>query len=193
MAVGSRRLSIEALVARYGVAAIFLGAGFEGETAVVTGGVLAHQGLVSLGGAMAAAVAGSFVADQLFFAGGRHFRDTRFITRIREKPAFSKALEWLEKYPRGFIFIYRFVYGIRTASPIAIGTSRIAQKTFVAVNLIAAIVWGVLFSAIGYLFGNVIEEFVGRIGSRRLMLIAAVAIVLVGGGAWLWRLRRARA
>ena len=40
-------MTIEALVARYGVVAIFLGAGVEGEAAVVTGGVLAHQGLVS--------------------------------------------------------------------------------------------------------------------------------------------------
>ncbi len=186
-------MSIEALVARYGLVAIFLGSGLEGETAVVTGGVLAHQGLVPLWGAMAAAVAGSFVADQLFFAGGRHFRDSRFITRLRNKPAFAKALKLLEKYPRAFIFIYRFIYGIRTASPIAIGTSRIAQKTFFAVNLIAAIIWGTVFTAIGYLFGNVIEAFVGRIGTHRLVLIAAVLLVLVVGGAWLWRRHRAGA
>lgn len=183
-------MSIEALVARYGLAAIFLGAGLEGETAVVTGGVIAHRGLVPLWAAMAAAVAGSFVADQIFFAAGRYFRDAPLVARMREKPGFARALGLLERHPRRFIFVYRFIYGIRTVSPIAIGTSRIAQRTFLIVNLVAAIVWGCAFSAIGYAFGNVIEEMLGRIGTRDLVLIAAAVLAIVLVGTWIWRRRR---
>jgi membrane protein DedA with SNARE-associated domain len=179
-------VTIEALVARYGVVAIFLGAG------VVTGGVLAHQGLVSLAGAMAAAVIGSFVADQLFFAGGRYFRESRPVTAIRRRSAYARAIDLLERYPRRFIFAYRFVYGIRTVSPIAIGTSRISQRLFLAVNLAAAIVWGCVFSAIGYAFGNVIEEMLGRTGAGRLILFGAAALLAVGGGWFAWRKWRER-
>ncbi|KHA62952.1 MULTISPECIES: DedA family protein [unclassified Sphingomonas] len=185
-------MTIEALVARYGVVAIFLGAGVEGEAAVVTGGVLAHQGLVSLAGAMAAAVIGSFVADQLFFAGGRYFRESRPVAAIRRRSAYARAIDLLERYPRRFIFAYRFVYGIRTVSPIAIGTSRISQRVFLAVNLAAAIVWGCVFSAIGYAFGNVIEEMLGRIDTGRLILLGAAALLLVGGGWFAWRKWRER-
>lgn len=186
-----RRMTVEALVARYGLAAIFVGAGLEGETAVVTGGVIAHRGLVPLWAAMSAAVAGSFVADQIFFAGGRYFRDSRPIAALRQKPAFARALEMLERHPRRFIFVYRFIYGIRTASPIAIGTSRISQRTFLIVNLVAAIVWGCAFTAIGYAFGNVIEETLGRIGTKRLLIGAAAILVAIGLGVWAWRRRAA--
>lgn len=184
-------MTIEALVARYGLVAIFLGAGIEGETAVVTGGVLAHQGLVSLIGAGVAAMAGSFVADQGFFYLGRHFRDRPFVRRVRDKPAFARALEWMERWPRLFIFGYRFVYGIRTVSPIAIGTSQVPMPLFVLVNLIAAVIWGALFTAIGYVFGQGLEAMVGRIGGHHLLIGAAVAIVAIGVGGYVWRHRQA--
>ncbi len=181
-------MTIEALVARYGLAAIFLGAGLEGETAVVTGGVLAHRGLVPLADVVVAAILGSFVADQGFFLFGRHFREHRFVRRIRGKPAFARALEWMERYPRGFIFCYRFVYGIRTVSPVAIGTSRIGTPTFVAVNALAATVWGSLFTGIGNVFGQGLETLVGRIGIGHLLIGAAVVVV---AGAVGWRVFRA--
>ena len=62
-------MTIETLIIRYGVAAIFVGAGVEGETSVVAGGVLAHRHLIPLWAAMAAASTGSFVADQLYGLG----------------------------------------------------------------------------------------------------------------------------
>ena len=51
-------MAIEALIARYGLAAIFLGAGIEGETSVVAGGVLAHRHLLPLWGVWLAAASG---------------------------------------------------------------------------------------------------------------------------------------
>ncbi len=176
-------MSLEALIAQYGLAAVFLGAGLEGETAVIAGGVLAHQGLASPVGAGIAAAAGSFAADQGFFQIGRHYRDHRFVRRLRARPAYAKAMRLLERYPRGFIFAYRFLYGLRTVSPIAIGTSRIGLHQFVAVNLAAAIVWASIFTAVGYLFGNVLAGLFGRIAGDRLLwaLLAATALALVAG------------
>lgn len=44
------------------VQGVLAGAALEGETAVLTGGVLAHQGLLPLAGAMAAGAIGSFLS-----------------------------------------------------------------------------------------------------------------------------------
>ena len=85
-------MTIAAILARYGLIAIFVGAGVEGETVVVTGGVMAHQGLVPLAGAMAAAVLGSFAADQLLFLTGRRFRDHPRVVGWMRRPAFARAL-----------------------------------------------------------------------------------------------------
>lgn len=142
-------MSIETLIAQYGLAAIFLGAGLEGETAVVTGGVLAHQHLLPLWGTAAAAVGGSFAADQVFFLAGRRYRDTARVRKIAAKPAFAKALDTLERHPTIFILGFRFLYGLRTVSPIAIGTSHVPARTFLLLNAVAAAVWASCLPASG--------------------------------------------
>jgi membrane protein DedA with SNARE-associated domain len=183
-------MSIETLIAQYGLAAIFLGAGIEGETAVVTGGVLAHQHLLPLWGSAAAAVAGSFAADQLFF------RDTARVRRIAAKPAFAKALDTLERHPTIFILGFRFLYGLRTISPIAIGTSHVPARTFMVLNAVSAAIWGVMFTGIGYLFGDTLLEAVHSIMPKHKLagvVVLAIAVAVVMTAIRYWRGRRSNA
>jgi membrane protein DedA with SNARE-associated domain len=181
-------MAIETLIARYGLAAIFLGAGIEGETCVIAGGVLAHRNLVPLWAAVAAAAAGSFAADQLFFAGGRYFRDHRRVSAITAKPAFAKALVTLERHPVLFVMGFRFLYGLRTVSPVAIGTSHIHARTFLLLNALAATIWGALFTGIGYGFGGGIERLFGNVLSAdHVIPIVAIGIVLLLGVAQIVR------
>ncbi|MEG8019036.1 MULTISPECIES: DedA family protein [Sphingomonas] len=182
-------MSIESFISQYGLAAIFLGAAFEGETSVVTGGLLAHQHLVSLVGSAAAAVTGSFFADQLFFFAGRRYRDTKRVRRIAEKPAFAKALDTLDRHPTVFILGFRFLYGLRTISPIAIGTSHIPARTFVVLNAISALVWGVLFTGIGYVFGDGLIALVDKVMPKQKLvgvaiLVAVAAVVITAIRFW---------
>lgn len=187
-------MSIEAIIAKYGLVALFAGAGIEGETVVVAGGLLAHKGLFPLPGAMAAAAAGSFVADQIFFSLGRYFRDHAWVRRARAKPLFERALGLLERHPIGFIFAFRFIYGFRTISPIAIGTTRVSTKLFLGINLVAAIVWGIVFTGIGYLFGHSFEKLIERVlpDKHAIVIVGAVVVavaVVVAGWRW-WRGRQ---
>jgi membrane protein DedA with SNARE-associated domain len=170
---------------------VFIGAGLEGETMVLAGGLFAHEGMLSLPGTMLAAAAGSFVADQGFFAAGRRFRNHRWVQRAQAKPAFARALDTLERYPIGFIFAFRFLYGLRTVSPIAIGTSHVPTRTFLWINAVAALAWAALFTALGYVFGTGLAELLGRFrphGEQWLWVAgAAVVIGLAFGGFRWWR------
>ena len=171
-------MTIEVIVARYGLAAVFAGAAIEGETVAVAAGLLAHERLFALPAAMAAAAAGSFAADQLFFLLGRRFRGARWVEAARRKAGFARAMRALERHPIGFIFAFRFIYGIRTISPIAIGTSKVPARTFLIVNLAAAIVWGAAFPAIGYVFGHGLWLLLGRIRPKPHLVLIAVGIAL---------------
>jgi membrane protein DedA with SNARE-associated domain len=176
-------MAIEALLARYGLLAILLGAGIEGEAAVISGGVLAHRGLVPLWGAMLCAAAGSCVADQLWFLAGRRFREHRWVAAARRRPAFDRALHLLERYPTAFILAFRFVYGMRTVSPIAIGTSRIPARRFVPLNMVAAAIWGPLFTLLGYWFGNFLDPWLHRLaGHAPALILAALVLAALGAG-----------
>ena len=52
-------MTLASLISQYGLAALFLGSGIEGEAVVVTGGMLAQRHLVPLGGVMLASATGS--------------------------------------------------------------------------------------------------------------------------------------
>lgn len=171
---------LEGLIAQYGLFVVLVGAAIEGETLVILGGFLAHQGVIDVRAVAVAAFAGSFVADQVWFWIGRSFSGGPFIARQRRRPVFAKALGMVEAHPVAFILGFRFVYGLRTVSPMAVGVSRVPARQFLVLNLIAAIVWAVLITAIGWAFGQTAELFLGRIGrvEHKLIVGALIAAIL---------------
>jgi membrane protein DedA with SNARE-associated domain len=175
-------LSLEHLISQYGVLAVFLGAAFEGETAVFLGGIFAHRHFMSFWEAATAATLGSFAADQAWFFAGRYANRLKLVQRLLKTEAAQKVNHLLEAHPTGFILAFRFIYGMRTVSPIAIGLTSVPAGRFVFLNFIAAVIWGVLITAIGYLFGNAVEALFGRLRLHLHLLIALVvaAVIVVG-------------
>ncbi len=156
---------------------------------VLTGGVLAARGVFPLWAAMLAAACGSAMVDQFWFRAARSLSHKPWIVRQTTRPAFIRALHFLERHPRTFILAFRFIYGMRTVSPIAIGMSAIPTRLFVLLNLIAAAIWAVLITGIGYRFGGDAIAVVRRISGMGLWAVAGIGMALIAGA---WLLRRAR-
>lgn len=173
-------MTLEKLLAQYGLWALGIGAGLEGETVTVLGGIMAHRGLFSFLPAILAASLGSFLADQTFFAAGRYFRDAAYVRKVSARPAFRRALAVFERHPVGFVFAFRFLYGLRTVSPLAIGTTTLRTSRFMAINAAAALLWGTCFVTLGYLFGQGIEAMFGRVHSVEKLLIPLAALAIGG-------------
>ncbi|MGO6700037.1 DedA family protein [Rhizobium ruizarguesonis] len=180
-------MSIELLIEHYGLLAIFLGAAFEGETAAFLGGVISHRGLLTYWSASLAATAGSFAGDQFWFFAGRYAARWGLVRRLMETPTLARATRLLERYPTGFILAFRFLVGLRTISPIVIGTTRIATGKFIILNAAAALVWGQLFTGLGYVFGHGIEQTLGHLPLHRHLLIAVGAAAVVAAAALAFR------
>lgn len=181
----------------YGPIAVFLGAAFEGQMAVIAGGFLAHQQLISLWLSLVCAAAGSCLIDQGLFLAGRRFRGARYVVRVAQTPAFAKALEFIERFPISYIFAFRYLFGLRMVSPIAIGVSKIGALRFTLLNLASAIVWAAVFTLMGYWFGQTIESTFGRYkGFRHHLTVAAVVLagvfVVFHLGKWAWPHLKAR-
>jgi membrane protein DedA with SNARE-associated domain len=177
-------MAIEALIARYGLAAVFVGAGIEGEVAVITGGILAQSGVLSLWGVMIAASTGACLVDQLWFWMGRHFAHTQWVERARRKPAFQRALRILERHLWLATLGFRFLYGMRTVTPIALSASRIRTHNFILLNVVSACIWGPIMAGIGYGFGQMLGPW---LKGPRALLIGIGGLVLVAGAVLLVR------
>ncbi len=168
--------AIEAFIANYGAAVVLIGAALEGETVVVTAGLAAHQGLIDVRLVALAAFAGSFLGDQAWFWAGRRFADSPFVARQRRRAAFARALTEVERHPVAFILAFRFLYGLRTVSPLAVGVSSVPTRTFMALNAVAAAVWAVAITAVGWFFGQTAEMMMGRMDRAEHKFIVALAV-----------------
>ncbi len=186
---------MEAFLRQYGPIGIFLGAGFEGQTAVIVGGLLARQHILQLWLVLVSAMAGSGVVDHLLFVAGRRFRTHRWVVRATQQQAFARALTFIERFPISYILAFRFIFGLRVASPIAIGVSQVPTWRFTVLNILGAMIWATAFTMAGFIFGEAVHNVLGHgHHAGRWTLIAAGGIVLIVLIVWTVRyfLRRRR-
>ena len=176
---------MEGLVLRYGLLAVFLGTAIEGEPFALAGGVLAHRGWLSPAAATLAVIGGGLAIDQLWFHLGRHFRDSRVVRSVMERPAFARSLRLVERHPVPFVLGFRFAYGLRAVAPVAIGASRVPTALFVPLNVVAAVVWGAIFTALGWLAGPSVEAVQARYGPA-----LTIGALVLSAGVLLFALRK---
>ena len=161
----------------------FIWAALEGETFVIFAGIAAQRGWLEIELLFLAAGLGSFVGDQVFFLLGRKYGN-RIVKRFpKVRPSVRYALRWCEKHAIGFILSYRFMYGVRNISGIAVGMTKISWRKFMLWNGIAAFLWSASFCAAGYAIGEFVsyvrppEEAVHET-VRDIMLIIVCVFVL---------------
>ena len=169
-------INLESLVSAYGYPALLIGTFLEGETILVIAGFLVHRGYLELPWVIVIAFLGTFSGDQLYFWLGRTKGANFLMRRPFYRVRVEKAQNLLEKHQKLIILGFRFVYGLRTVTPFAIGISNINAKQFIGLNAIGAIVWAVVVGSGGYLFGNALEIIIGDIKHYELEILAAIAI-----------------
>lgn len=137
----------------------FIWTALEGETFVIFAGLAAQRGLLDPFILFLCAALGSMAGDQfMFFVGRRYGR--RIVHKYPKlEPKLQKIFTALEKYSTSFILSYRFMYGVRNISALAIGMSQLSWRRFAALNALASFIWSFVFCGGGYLFGDIMERF----------------------------------
>lgn len=176
---------IEELIQRFGYLAIVVGTFLEGETVLLLGGFAAHRGYLNLAGVIAAAFGGSLFGDWLWFETGRR----KGIAYLEQRPAMrariGRALELVHSHQTLLILTFRFLYGIRTVVPFALGASGVSPLKFALLNIPSAAIWAATFGTLGYLLGNALQAAMGNLAHYEHLVFAA--IVAAGFVAWGWR------
>jgi membrane protein DedA with SNARE-associated domain len=176
-------MSIEAFIQSYGYLAIIAGAFFEGETVVVTAGFLARREYLELPWVMFFAVLGAYAGDQVFFHLGRLNGKGLLERKTRLQLAAEKVRRWMGRHDNAVVLGFRFVYGIRIATPIVLGMSGYSPLKFLLLNGVGAIAWVSVMASAGYVFGYVFEHFLTDI--RRYEHVISAVLLLMGLAVWL--------
>jgi len=181
---------IATLVTSYGYFAVFAGTLLEGETLLIAAGFAAHRGLLAWPLVVLVAIAGATLGDLSAFLIGRWKGDVliaRFPSLLQRKP---KIHALLERYDWLFILAFRFMYGMRIAGPLILGSSQVSLLRFMVFNMLGATLWAMLVSGAGYGFALVINAMIGDV--KRLEEIVLLVILALGASLWLWRWSRAK-
>jgi membrane protein DedA with SNARE-associated domain len=164
-----------------------------GETALITGAVLASQGHLKIELVIAIAAAAAIVGDNIgYFLGARLGR--RFLERPgwfheRRLAALRRGDELFKNHGGKAVFLGRWIAVLRIWASWLAGMSEMPWRSFLLWNALGGIAWATCFGLLGYFGGSAAAHVVARIGVG-----AAVAIVVgfvVGYGAIRLR-RRAR-
>jgi len=162
------------------------------ETAVITAGVVAASGDLSLALIIPAAAVGAFLGDNTVYLIGRRFGG-RATERFFSGEKATERMAWAEVQlsERGgeLIVIARFIPGGRTAVALSAGTLAYPWRRFVVFDLAAALIWASYAALLGYYGGRTFESFWG------LVLALTTAFAIAGGielVRWLQRRRRKR-
>lgn len=195
------------LVAQYGVwvyAILFLI--LFCETGLVVTPFLPGDSLLFVAGALAALpgndlnvhlmvalmVVAAVVGDALNYTIGRLFGERLFSnpnSKIFRRSYLDQTHKFYEKHGGKTIILARFVPIVRTFAPFVAGMGHMSYRHFAAYNVIGALVWVLLFTYAGYLFGNVpiVQE------NLKLLIVAIIVLSILPGVVEIWRHKRAAA
>ena len=174
---------MEEFIQQYGLVAVFFGCLLEGKVVALAGGVAAHRGLLPLPQVMMAAFAGSFLTDQVLYWIAHQNRLRIQQSRLAKTPAFTRAIRGIERFPNLFVLMFRFIYGIRLASPLAVGLSSMAPLRYFSLNMIAAVIWACSVTGLGYAFSQIIEIVFGKVVAiERVLVVLIIAAAIL---AWI--------
>jgi membrane protein DedA with SNARE-associated domain len=190
---------IEQYMLAYGYWAVFFGVMLEnagvpvpGETILLIAGYFASTGEFHLPLVMLIAASGAVIGDNIGFAVGHHY-GRGFLLRVgRFFFLTPKRIEHMENYFKSHgnktILVARFITGLRVFAALLAGASKMPWRVFFLYNIAGAILWSVVITTLGYLFGSslpLLLKWVGRSGT--ILLIAAIVL-----GVIVWRVRKHR-
>ena len=162
------------------------------ETAVITAGVVAGAGDLSLPVVIVAAAAGAFAGDNTAYLIGRRYGDRATERFFRGEKA-QRRIQWADSqlHERGgeLIVVARFIPGGRTVVTLTAGTLRYPWKRFAAFDVLAAFVWATYAALLGYIGGKAFEDAPWK----GLLLALAIAFSVAGVNELVRRLRKGHA
>ena len=175
------------LVVLFGAALDNFGLPSSGDIVLFAGGLFANHGHLALPLVMLSGFVGAMISDNSVYwigrIGGRpliaRILKMRFVHFLVNEKSLSKVEHYFETHGGKTVFVGRFGPGLRSMTPLFAGVTRMKYYRFVPYNVAAAGVWAVVYSLIGYVFGQYWTELLAVAKSFGFGVVGLVALVLL--------------
>jgi len=166
----------------YGYIALFiysLGGGFFG---IVAAGALSYLGKMDITTSIIVATISNYIGDMALFYMARYNKQLISPYMKDHRRKFALSLVLVKKYGDLAVFIQKFIYGVKTLVPIAMGLSKYSFIRFGLLNIPASIIFVSFFAILSYKGGEQIVNAFGTIKSNPWIL--PLILVTLLGGLW---------
>ena len=156
-----------------------------GETALITGSILASQGKLWLPLVIAVAAAAAIVGDNIGYELGRHGA-RRLLTRPgrfedRRQAFLVRGQAFFDRHGGKTVFLGRWLPFLRITAAWLAGANHMPWPRFFAWNALGGISWAISVGVFGYLAGEIAVRI---LHDATYLVLALIALTLVGLAAW---------
>lgn len=168
----------------WGYGILFLYSFGGGMIALLAASVLAGVGKLDLSLCIIIAAVANFLGDELLFYLAKFNKNAvlPYFKKHRRKLALAQIL--FKSYGGKIILAKKFIYGLKTLIPLAIGLSKYNAKKFLFLNAICAIIWAISLGLLGFFAGDFIQQISEKYGQNTSFLIIFLVAILFA--VWLY-------
>ena len=169
---------MEELIKDWGYIALFaysFGGGFVG---LIIAGVLSFAGDLNIFISIAVAATSNFLGDQFLFFLARKNKSyaKNMMKNYGRKIALAHIM--MRKYGSLVVFIQKYVYGIKTLIPLAMGLTKYSAIKFTVFNIFATIIWAVVVGYGSYAAGEYILSVADDFKYVGIGLVLVIVLVI---------------
>ena len=131
-----------------------------GDSLLITAGVFASRGDLSLPVILVGIFVAAVVGDQVGYAFGNRggpALSRRPDSRFFKKEHIERAQKYFDEHGPRTIVLARFVPIVRTFVPVVAGMGDMPYRTFATYNVVGGLLWGVGVTMIGYALGEAVD------------------------------------
>lgn len=167
---------------------MFVGFFLPGDTLLLTAGIFAAQGKLSVTAVILVVAIAAMLGDNLGYWIGRRYG--RHLFEKEDGIFFSRqhlrqAERFFERFGNKTMMLSHFVPVVRTFAPPVAGAAKMPRSKFIPYDAIGCISWAVIVTLIGYWFGGKIPDI------DHYILIAVAAVMLITLGPSVWHVHKA--
>jgi membrane-associated protein len=146
-----------------------------GDSLLFAAGTFAALGSLNVWGLIGLLIIAAVTGDALNYSIGHYLGERAYNIKWIKKEYLDKTHAFFEKHGGKAIFLARFVPIVRTFAPFVAGIGKMSYGYFATYNVVGGVTWVVVFTLLGYFFGNI--PFVKK--NFELVIVAIILISVV--------------
>lgn len=168
----------------YGYVVLFFYSLGGGMVAIIAAGVLSYAGKMDLSLSIAVATVANTLGDTMLFYIGRYNKQAvmPYIQKHKRKLAYSQLL--MKRHGDKVVFLQKFVYGVKTLVPIAIGFTKYSFAKFTILNSVSSLIWAIALGVASFYMGEFFMNIGSYLGSHGWIMPVVMMSLL--GSIWLY-------